>query len=201
MERIHPVRPLGCVVLAAGRSERFGAPKLAAELGGKTLLRRALEAVPPDAFSAVRVVVSRPDAAALAEEFGFCAVLNPHPERGQSSSVRLGLEELTGCAGVLFLVADQPLLRRDTVARLVRVFQSDPSALVCAAHGGVRGNPCLFPARFFPELLALEGDVGGGVVIRRHPDAVRLVEVPARELTDVDTPAQLSALEQAGQSD
>ena len=38
-------------------------------------------------------------------------------------------------------------------------------------------------------------------LFRRHPEAVRLVEVPARELTDVDTPAQLSALEQAGQSD
>lgn len=191
-------QPLGCVVLAAGQAARFGGPKLEAELEGKSLLRRALEAVPAGAFSAVRVVVGRPAAAALAEEFGFCAVPNPWPEQGLSVSVRLGLEGLTQCAGVLFLVADQPRLRRDTVAALVRVFRTCPRSIVCAAHGGVRGNPCLFPAAFFPELLALEGDTGGGAVIRRHPEAVRLVEVSAPELADVDTPAQLAALNQTG---
>ena len=38
---------IGCVVMAAGNASRFGANKLAAQVDGKTLLRRALEAVPP----------------------------------------------------------------------------------------------------------------------------------------------------------
>ena len=60
-------------------------------------------------------------------------------------------------------------------------------------HDGVRGNPCLFPARFYPELLELTGDRGGSAVIRRHEEDLLLLETDALELTDVDTP---DALEQ-----
>ena len=57
----------------------------------------------------------------------------------------------------------------------------------------MRGNPAVFPARLFSELLALTGERGGGVVIRAHPDLLRLVEVRrAAELRDVDTPAGLN---------
>ena len=63
------------------------------------------------------------------------------------------------------------------------------------AHGGVRGNPCLFPARFYPELLALKGDRGGSAVIRNHEADLILLETDALELTDIDTP---EALKQAG---
>ena len=59
------------------------------------------------------------------------------------------------------------------------------------AHSGVRGNPCLFPARFYPELFALTGDTGGSAVIRQHEDDLILLETDAWELTDVDTPAAL----------
>lgn len=41
---------IGCVVMAAGNASRFGANKLAAQVDGKTLLRRALEAVLPPAL-------------------------------------------------------------------------------------------------------------------------------------------------------
>ena len=61
-------------------------------------------------------------------------------------------------------------------------------------HGGVRGNPCLFPARFFPELLELREDHGGNTVIRRHEEELFLLEVPAEELHDVDTVQALEEL-------
>ena len=63
-----------------------------------------------------------------------------------------------------------------------------------AAHGSHRGNPCLFPARFFPELCALEGDRGGSSVIRRHEDALLLVEADEHELFDCDTKQALEIL-------
>ena len=62
------------------------------------------------------------------------------------------------------------------------------------SHNGVRGNPCIFPARFFPELIALREDHGGNTVIRRHEEDLLLYEVPAKELFDVDTPEQLAKL-------
>ena len=68
-----------------------------------------------------------------------------------------------------------------------------PRCFWCPTNG-IRGNPCLFPARFFPELRALQGDCGGSAVIRRHEDALLLYEVPAGQLTDVDTRDALTAL-------
>ena len=108
--------------------------------------------------------------------------------------MRLGLKAVRPCAAALFMTADQPLLRRETVARLIDAWLEQPERIAALAHGGVRGNPCLFPARFFPELLALEGDRGGSAVIRRHPEALLLVEAPAEELADVDTARDLAEL-------
>lgn len=187
---------LGCVVMAAGNASRFGENKLARAFGGKPLIRRALEAVPAEAFAQVAVVTRFPEVAALAAGFGFLAVENAHPEWGVSHTIHLGLDALSGCDGILFQVADQPLLRRETVARAAALFREDPERIVALSHGGVRGNPCLFPARFFPELMALTGDRGGSGVIRRHPEALLLLETAEEELWDVDTPQALEALEQ-----
>lgn len=185
---------IGCVVMAAGDARRFGENKLAALFDGKSLIRRALEAVPPEAVDQVAVVTQYPEVEEMAAAFGFQPVRNPHPDWGISHTIRLGLEAVGKCDAVLFQVSDQPLLRRETVAAQVAFFRSHPDKLVGLSHGGVRGNPCIFPARFFPELLALREDRGGSSVIRRHEEDLLLFEAPACELEDVDTPHVLRAL-------
>ena len=186
---------LGCVVMAAGNARRFGENKLAAEVRGRSLIRRALEAVPPEAFGTVAVVTQYPEVLELAEAFHFTAVENRHPDLGISHTIRLGLEALGDCDGAMFLVSDQPLLRQESVRALAELWQSRPENIAALAHGGVRGNPCVFPARFFPELLALAEDHGGNTVIRRHEEDHILLEVPEQELTDVDTRAALNEIE------
>ena len=181
--------------MAAGNARRFGANKLLAEIAGKSLIRRALEAVPRERLCAAAVVSQYPEVLSLAERLGFTAVENSRPDLGVSRTIRLGLEALPPCGGALFQVADQPWLRRETAAALVDLWQQRPEMIAALGHGGVRGNPCLFPARFFPELLALEGDTGGSAVIRRHPEDLLLLEAAAAELRDVDTPAALEDAE------
>ena len=189
---------IGCVVLAAGNARRFGSNKLNAQVEGVSLIRRALDAVPGGLAT---VVVSQyPDILALAGEYGFDALLNDRPELGLSRSVRLGLAHLTDCDGVLFLVSDQPRLKRDSVEALAALWAQNPEKIAAMAHNGVRGNPCLFPARLFPELLALTGDRGGSAVIRHHEDDLILLETDAPELADVDTPAALEQVRNAGHS-
>ena len=178
---------IGCLVMAAGCGSRFGRNKLEAEVDGKSLLRRALEAVPAEEFHRVTVVTQYDGAAALAESFGFDVVRNDRPQDGLSCTVRLGTEAMADCDAILYQVADQPLLERGTVRRELEFFRAHPDCIVGLSHNGVRGNPCVFPRRFFPELMALEGDVGGNVVIRAHPEALLLFEAPAAELRDVDT--------------
>ena len=186
---------IGCVVMAAGDARRFGENKLAAVFDGKPLILRALEAVPAEEFFAVAVVTQYPEVEALAERFGFIPVRNPHPDWGISHTIRLGLEALGDCDAAVFQVSDQPMLRRETVKAEVEFFHGHPDKLVGLSHNGVRGNPCIFPAAYFPELLELTEDRGGSSVIRRHEEDLLLVEAPEWELADADTRQALRVME------
>ena len=85
------------------------------------------------------------------------------------------------------------------MAELVDLYRRHPSHIVALGHNGVRGNPCLFPARFFPELRALREDQAAAA---RSSAVTRtlllLYDVPARQLADVDTRAALDALRPRG---
>lgn len=186
---------LGCLVMAAGNAARFGANKLTADFRGRPLITHALGAIPRGEFSRVLIVTQYDEVAALARGAGFEVLMNPHPERGQSESIRLGIAMLGDCDGVCCMVADQPLLRRESISRALALFRTQPDKLVALAHDGARGNPCIFPARLFPELAALSGDVGGSAVIWRHARELLLCEVGKEELIDVDTLEALIRLE------
>lgn len=185
---------LGCVVLAAGNARRFGTNKLTAALDGRSLILRALETVPVECFDSVIVVTQYPEVLHLAGEFHFAAVLNDRPDMGLSHSIHLGLTTMRDCDGVCFQVSDQPLLKRESVSALTKFWKEAPNEIAALGHDGVRGNPCIFPERFFTELMELTGDIGGATVIRSHEDHLRIMEVPAEELWDVDTPEALAKM-------
>lgn len=185
---------LGCVVLAAGNASRFGSNKLFADLEETSLIRRTLDAIPAGVFDTVTVVTQYPEIMRLAEDYHFSAVYNGRPDLGLSRSVALGLAEVQTCDGTAFVVSDQPLLRRQSLESLVNFWRAAPQSIAALGHGGVRGNPCIFPARFYPELMALSGDVGGAAVIRAHEGCLRLLEATREELADVDTPEALEQL-------
>ena len=174
--------------MAAGNADRFGENKLAAVVDGKTLIERALQAVPADRLAAVCVVTQYDEVERLARGYGFTVVRKAHPEWGLSHTIRLGTEALAElCDAIVYLVSDQPLLRRESVAALLTFYRAHPDHIVGASHGGKRGNPCIFPQKYYKELCELTGDVGGSTVIRRHEDDLLLFEIGKQELTDVDT--------------
>ncbi len=185
---------LGCVLMAAGNGRRFGSNKLAAEVQGRSLFRRALEAIPARQLESVVVVTQYAEFISAIKEFYFTPILNDSPHLGQSHTMHLGLNALSSCDGILFQVADQPLLRQESVARLVSLWRQHPEQIAALSHDGKRGNPCIFPARFFPELLEITGDRGGSAVIRNHLEALILLDVPERELLDVDSVEVLEQL-------
>ena len=184
----------GCLVMAAGNASRFGENKLTARFDGQSLFSLALTAIPEGLFARVTVVSQYPALLEEAARAGFDTILNDRPEDGISRTIRLGTQAMADCDGILYMVADQPLLRAGTVRRVVDTWQERPECIAAAAHNGNRGNPCLFPARFFPELCALEADRGGSSVIRRHENALLLVETGERELFDCDTKQALEIL-------
>ena len=102
--------PIGCLIMAAGNASRFGENKLTASFAGKSLFSLALAAIPADTFALVTVVSQYPALLQEAEQAGFHAIRNDRPDDGISRTIRLGTEAMADCAGILYMVADQPLL-------------------------------------------------------------------------------------------
>ncbi|MCR5636843.1 MAG: nucleotidyltransferase family protein [Clostridiales bacterium] len=180
---------VGCVVLAAGNSVRFGENKLLAKIDGKSMIEHALEAIPKEKLSYVVVVTQYESIAKLAEKFGFKYITNEHPELGLSHSVKLGTQALgSKCDGIIYQVSDQPWLKRESVSQMLDFFRDNPNCIISMSSDGRRGNPCIFPKAYYKELCGLSGDRGGRSVIELHEDNLLLFEVPETELIDVDTP-------------
>jgi CTP:molybdopterin cytidylyltransferase MocA len=185
------------VVLAAGRGLRFGGdtPKPLLELGGRPLVAYALRAALGSGLAPVVVVVSD-DRVARALPETVQVAHNAAPEAGISSSLHAALGALgadTEVDGAVIGLADQPLVGADAYRRLARAYD-DGARLGVATYDGVRGNPVLIGREHWPEALALTGDEGARVLLRRH-GAVEVRCDGTGEATDVDTPADLAALE------
>ena len=82
------------------------------------------------------------------------------------------------------------------IDQLIAAFDPEKGVLVVVPTiAGQRGNPVVWSRRFFPELSALDGDIGARRLFANYPEAV--VEVPVTEngiLVDVDTPDALDAV-------
>ena len=128
-----------------------------------------------------------------------------HQSPFRSDTIKEGLRFLRGQgfdenfdhAGILFLVGDQPLLSVGSLQRLVETFSQDSEKICRISYQGCPGNPVLFPWRFFGELMELEGDQGGGKVLKRHRQELKLVEADREEeLFDLDTPEDLIRIQE-----
>ncbi len=183
---------LACLITAAGSAVRFGEDKLRIPIHGQPMGVHALDVLSQVPFS-LPVLVTSEDKRYLidrAERLGFAVVLNPAPERGMSSSVRLGTEHICRAGaydGILYAVADQPNLRAETVERLVKAFEGEPGCIWAPEAAGKRGNPVIFPASTFAELLQVTGDRGGRQVIAAHRSLLRTIPADPEELKDIDT--------------
>jgi molybdenum cofactor cytidylyltransferase len=83
-----------------------------------------------------------------------------------------------------------PQVRGALIDRLIAAFDPERGALVVVPTiDGKRGNPVVWSRRFFPELMALAGDVGARHLIARYGEAVTEVALTdTAALIDVDTP-------------
>ncbi|MGD8396065.1 MAG: NTP transferase domain-containing protein [Candidatus Eiseniibacteriota bacterium] len=222
------------LVLAAGRGRRMGGPKALLELGGQTALARCLST-----YAAARELLhatpTTPDAgcAALAPPLVVCApeleadlagrhpglhlVPNPAPDRGQTSSVQVGLAALargfplagatgqrttTGAArtdlrptAILVHPVDHPLVRAIDVVALVAAAAHHPDApVILPSHQQRAGHPALIRDLLWPAILALDADAPLHSVLRPHRERTQFVACDhPGVVTDLDTPGDLAA--------
>jgi molybdenum cofactor cytidylyltransferase len=187
------------LVLAAGRSSRMGgANKLLETIAGRPLVRVVVEAALASQARPAIVVTGhqreRVEAALAGLPVTF--VHNPSFADGLGTSLRAGVAVLPADVdGVIVCLGDMPQVDASLIDRLVSAFDPDKGALVVVPTiGGQRGNPVVWSRRFFPDLMAVEGDVGARHLIGRYTEAVTEVPLNGKAaLTDIDTPEALEA--------
>ena len=178
------------IVLAAGGSTRFGRPKPLLPWGEQTLLAHILDQIASlGLYDLVVVTGAAGDAVAQVVAQRARIAHNPKWKMGQSTSLRAGLRALRpDAAAVIFFLVDQSEAHPEVAQQLISRWQTTRALAVAPRYQGQRGTPVLFDRRAFAELSALEGDVGGCVLLARHSAEVAWVDVPCPPPLDVDTP-------------
>jgi molybdenum cofactor cytidylyltransferase len=121
-------------------------------------------------------------------------VHNPEPAAGLSGSLRLGIAALgEQVDGAIVCLGDMPWVRAEHIAALIAAFDASPARLICVpTWDRKRGNPVLWPARYFSEIASLDGDRGARSLLDAHAAEVCFVAVGDAGVTlDVDTPEAL----------
>ena len=185
-------------MLAAGASARMGVDKLRLEIGGRTLLLRAVDAARGAGLAPV-VIVTRPgsytrERSPLPKRCWI--VENPDPARGPGSSLATGLaaigkEEL---AAVAVLLADTPFVDAALVAKLVAVWRRSRRPIVAAEANGVPMPPVVFGRAMLTELADVPPERGGRALLAARPECVEVVSVAEEVLADVDRPGDWARL-------
>lgn len=192
---------MGSVLLAAGSASRMGnRPKCLLELGGVPLIRRQLIALSGAGVDELVVVLGHH--ADLIEpvvrDFPVTVVHNPTPEAGQVSSLRVGLQALTGkIDAVLVALADQPLVNAQDINDVIGAYKKRPEGaeVVQPSVDGQRGNPVVFSQTVREQILAGDANVGCRQWQKAHPESVHHWETAnTRYRIDVDTPEDIDAL-------
>src|SRR6185437_2580776 len=166
---------VAAVVLAAGRSTRMGAVnKLIAEIGGKPLVRIAAEQALASHASPVIVVTGHEKEKVAAALAGLPVRLvhNPDYAEGLGSSLRTGIAAVPAEAdGAIVCLGDMPQVDAPLIDKLIAAFDPEKGALVVTPTiDGRRGNPVVWSRRFFPDLMAVQGDVGARNLIGSYAE-------------------------------
>jgi molybdenum cofactor cytidylyltransferase len=197
---VKPGRRLAAILLAAGRSTRMGGPnKLIAEISGRPLVRIAAAELLASRARPVIVVTGhqRERVAAALKGLDVVLVHNPDYAEGLSTSLKAGVAAVPADAdGAIVCLADMPQVDAGLIERLLGAFDPEKGALiVMPTTDGKRGNPVVWSRRFFPDLTAIDGDVGARNLIAQYPEAIAEVPVTGKAaLVDVDTPDALIAV-------
>lgn len=214
---------IGCVIMASGKSRRFGENKLLAEFAGKSLIQTVVdltsknftdgdlsyknvsdeETINHD-LTGMELFTKRLVLTRTREVEEICKKQNVpviyHELQKRNEAIRLGIEEMQDMDGVLFCPCDQPLLKQSSLQNMITQFRENfevgnKDVILRLCYGEKIGAPVLFGKGNFMELMNLPEGYGGSWICKQYPGRVRMVQAEnLLELFDIDTKEELEYL-------
>ena len=167
--------PVG-ILLAAGKSERFGSNKLLHPVVNNVPMlmvsAQKLASVLPGSIAVINPVLVKYQTEL--ESLGMKVVINEQADQGMGSSIACGIRASDDASGWLIALADMPYIKAGTISLLAKKLQEGVS-IIAPEVNQQRGHPVGFSQRYKNELLALDEDVGARHILSRHQDQVELI--------------------------
>ena len=190
------IENLEAILLGAGLSKRMGTQKLLLPFANGTVIGTVLENLRGAGFAQVNAVLSREVAASLAPYPAWLRVeINEAPERGQSSSLAIGLEMTNSESDFCIMLADLPLARAEDIAALASRFcaLSPLKSVLTPCRDGVFGHPMFYRALWRRRFAQASGDMGGRAILKKYEAEIERVEAGGGHFKDMDTPEDYQA--------
>lgn len=178
---------ISAIIMASGYSSRMGKNKLLLPFRGKTIIENVLDIVNNCEFDDIVLVAQEEIVLEMASTRNIKSVKNEAAYLGQSNSIKLGIKSSKEVEGYAFFTADQPLIDTMNINMLVNSFNNNVNSIIVPVFGEKRGTPVIFSSNYKTELMELEGDTGGRVIIAKHRAEVIYKEVSSeRFVMDID---------------
>lgn len=123
------------------------------------------------------------------QESGGHWLINMQPENGPLSSIRLALAETDPDSAIMLWPVDHPMIKSDTVAQLIRFWQSGPEYISIPSDGNRRGHPAIFPAWCREHFFKIDLDQGAKKILQIFPEKIRyLITSDPWPFKNINTP-------------
>jgi len=180
---------LGCVVLAAGASERLGQPKALVKIGKRCLVEWVVSRLQAHGLEPL-VVTNEEIVEEVAASVDCGVVVNPDPGAGRTGTLQIGIGHIGTGAGqrILVVPVDRPGFSDSTLETLL-----DSTATSCPTQGGRGGHPILLSAEDAVKVV----ESSPSAPLRNLINPIRIEVTDPYLHLDVDRPEDLGWLADA----
>lgn len=187
---------ISCLILSAGLSSRFNAPKALVKINNMTLIEHLQTCMLETSVDEIIVVLGahleqlKP---LIFNHKRIRFVYNKDWNFGQTSSFKTGLESISQeSKAVLLLPIDYPNIKKETVKKLIQEAKKSAPLILIPTYQNKKGHPPIFSAQLKDEFLALDNSVGINVVAKRHEANTLLLPVADKGVIEsFNTPEEL----------
>ena len=176
---------ISAIILAAGEASRMGKLKQLLPWEDSTILGTVIKNIQESRLEGqIRVVLGAESDRIKRElsDYNCQFLTNPDYTRGMFSSVMTGIQNLPeATTGLLFMLADQPLVTTGIYNKLINYFKEEEPLLLVPSYKKRRGHPLIISAELIPEIhkLGEDGDPEGGLrsLLDKYEDDIEYYNV------------------------
>ncbi len=177
---------ISAILLAAGKSKRMGKEnKLVKDLKGIPLIKHAVRGILDSSINELVVVLGYQEELVkknIDTNKKIKFVYNKNFENGISSSIKIGLENLSIETESFFIcLGDMPNISHNIYNKLIN-FQNN-NEIVIPTYKGKRGNPILFSKSIKNILMEMKGDIGAKKIIDKQNKKILELETNDKGVT------------------